>query len=296
VRALGFSIEGGRRAQVSMNLVNTEATPIHRVLGLLRAEAARWGAAVSGCEVVGLIPEAALLDAAEHALQLESFRRDQVLEFRLRHPPTTEAVTLAGFFDQVAAPAPTPGGGTAAAVAGALAASLTAMVAGLTVGRKKYAGSEAVMNETLREAAVLRRALMSLAREDSQAFEAVVKARQMPQVTPAEAEARAKATQAANLEASRVPLRTAEACLKVLELAAQAARLGNANAVTDAGTAGLLARAAAEGALLNVEINLKSSPAGADKNDVETALQRVRSALGPAAQRCADAVHSALKA
>ena len=79
VRALGFSIEDGRRAQVSMNLVNTEATPIHRVLHLVRAEAARHGAAIAGCEVVGLIPQAALLDAAEHALQLENFRRDQVL-------------------------------------------------------------------------------------------------------------------------------------------------------------------------------------------------------------------------
>ena len=91
VRALGFSIEGGRRAQVSMNLVNTEATPIHRVLALIREEAARRGAAISGCEVVGLIPEYAMLDAAEHALQLESFRRDQVLELRLKQPPLTEA-------------------------------------------------------------------------------------------------------------------------------------------------------------------------------------------------------------
>jgi glutamate formiminotransferase/formiminotetrahydrofolate cyclodeaminase len=296
VRALGFSIEGGRRAQVSMNLVNTEATPIHRVLELLRAEAARWGASVSGCEVVGLIPESALLDAAEHALQLENFRRDQVLELRLRQPPTTEAVTLAGLFDQIASASPTPGGGTSAAVAGALSASLVSMVAGLTVGRKKYAAHEAAMNESLREAAVLRRGLMGLARLDSEAYEAVVKARSMPQAAPAEAEAREKALRAANLEASRVPLRTAEACLKVLELATQAARVGNVNAVTDAGTAGLLARAAAEGALLNVEINLKSLSAGADKNDVETALQRVRSALGQAAQRCTDTVHSALNA
>jgi len=152
------------------------------------------------------------------------------------------------------------------------------------------------MHETMRGAAVLRRTLMSLARLDSEAYEAVVRVRRMPQATPAEAEARAKALQAANLEASRVPLRTAEACLKVLELAAQAAQLGNSNAVTDAGMAGLLAQAAAQGALLNVEINLKSLPAEADKNDVETALQRLRSALGPAAQRCTDAVHSALNA
>ena len=279
-----------------MNLVNTEATPIHRVLGLLRAEAARWGASVSGCEVVGLIPEGALIDAAEHALQLEHFRRDQVLEFRLRRPPTTEAVTLGGFLDQISSPAPTPGGGTAAAVAGALAASLTAMVAGLTVGKKKYAASEAAMHETAREAAVLRRNLMSLARQDSEAYEAVVKVRQMPQATPTETEARAKALQAANLEAGRVPLRTAEACLKVLELAAQAARLGNTNAVTDAGTAGLLAQAAAEGALLNVEINLKSLDEGADKNDVHACLQRLRDALAPAGQRCRKAVRALMTA
>src|SRR5215510_3875752 len=117
VRALGFSIENGRRAQVSMNLVNVEATPIHRVLALVRDEAARHGALVSGCEVVGLVPEAALLAAGEHALQLESFRRDQVLELRLRTPPLTEAVTIAGFFDQVAAGTPTPGGGAVAAFA-----------------------------------------------------------------------------------------------------------------------------------------------------------------------------------
>src|SRR5439155_18157901 len=94
VRALGFSIEGGRRAQVSMNLVDVEATPIHRVLDLVRSEAARYGAAVSGCEVVGLVPQSALLAAAEHALQLEGFRRDQVLELRLRQPPLTEAGPL----------------------------------------------------------------------------------------------------------------------------------------------------------------------------------------------------------
>src|SRR5207244_3058567 len=98
VRALGFSIEGGRRAQVSMNLVNTEATPIHRVLALVRSEAGRHGAAVSGCEVVGLVPEAAMLDAAMHALQLENFRRDQVLESRLENPPLTGAVSIASFF------------------------------------------------------------------------------------------------------------------------------------------------------------------------------------------------------
>ncbi len=296
VRALGFSIEGGRRAQVSMNLVNTEATPIHRVLALVRDEAARHGAAISGCEVVGLVPEAAMLDAAAHALQLENFRRDQVLELRLKQPPLTEATTLASFFDQVASPAPTPGGGTAAAVVGALSACLATMVANLTLGKKKYAASEAVLLGVKREAEALRRELLELARRDSEAFEAVLRARRLPQASREESAAREAALSSAGLEAARVPLKTAVACLKALELAATAARRGNVNAASDAGVAGLLARAAAEGAFLNVQINLKSLEPGADKEDVELNLQRLQEALESSVRGCLDAVHAALNA
>lgn len=296
VRALGFSIEGGRRAQVSMNLVNTEATPIHRVLALVREEAARHGAAISGCELVGLVPEYAMLDAAEHYLQLESFRRDQVLELRLKTPPLTEAVSVASFFDSVASPTPTPGGGTVSAFVGALAATLPTMVAGLTLGKKKYAAHEEAMKEVRRKAAMLRGRLLGLARKDSEAFEAVLRARKLSQASPAETEAREKAMAVADLEATRVPLETAQACLEVLELAAEVAERGNLNAVSDSGVAGLLAHAASEGALLNVEINLKSAVASADKTDIEMSLQRIRTALGPLARRCQDAVHAALSA
>jgi glutamate formiminotransferase / formiminotetrahydrofolate cyclodeaminase len=296
VRALGFSIEGGRRAQVSMNLVNTAATPIHRVLSLIRDEAARHGTTISGCEVVGLIPEYAMLDAAEHLLQLENFRRDQVLELRLRRPPLTEAVSIASFFDQVSAATPTPGGGTVAAFVGALAATLPAMVAGLTLGKKKFAAQEATVRDVKRAVEGLRVRLLGLARQDSEAFEAVLAARRLTQATPEEKALRERTLAGAELMAAQVPLLTAAACLDVLEQAGVAARVGNPNAVTDAGVAGLLARAAAEGAILNVQINLKSMPESADKNDVETELRRIQSALGEAAQRCADAVHAALNA
>jgi glutamate formiminotransferase/formiminotetrahydrofolate cyclodeaminase len=296
VRALGFSIEGGRRAQVSMNLVNTEATPIHRVLALVRDEAARRGAAISGCEVVGLIPEAAMLDAAEHALQLEGFRRDQVLELRLRQPPLTGAVTLGAFLEQVAGPTPTPGGGTVAAVVGSLGAALASMVANLTIGRKKYAGAEEEMRAIKREAAECQSALLGLARRDSDAFEAVLEARRLPQSTESEQAERARALAAAELEAARVPLETAERCARVVALAERAARQGNPNAASDAGVAGLLAAAAAEGALLNVEINLKSIPASADKADVEMRLQGLRGALAQASGVCREAVRAALSA
>ncbi len=296
VRALGFSIENGRRAQVSMNLVNVEATPIHRVMALVRDEAARHGAAVSGCEVVGLVPEAALLGAAEHALQLEGFKRDQVLELRLKQPPLTEAVPIATFFDQVAGPTPTPGGGTVAAFVGALATCLATMVANLTVGKKKYAASETAMADLKREAEALRRDLLALGRRDSEAFDAVLRARRLPQATPAEAEARAAAVAAADLTAAKVPLETAKACARVAELAAIAARSGNVNAVSDAGVAGLLAHAAGKGACLNVQINLKSLAPSADMHDVAADLDQVRAALDAAAERCAKAVEATMNA
>ncbi len=296
VRALGFAIEDGRRSQVSMNLVNTEATPIHRVLQLVRGEAARHGAAIAGCEVVGLIPQSAMLDAAEHALQLEGFRRDQVLELRLKHPPLSEAVPISTFLDAVAAATPTPGGGTVAAFTGALAACLTTMVANLTLGRKAYAAAEQTMQRLKRDAAALRARLLALSRRDSEAFETVLRARRRPTATPDEVAARDAALAEATLEATRVPLETAEACLEVLELAATAARLGNSNAVTDAGVAGLLAAASADGALLNVQINLKSLPEGADKEDVHKRLQRLAASVPVGSARCREAVQSILTA
>ena len=273
-----------------MNLVNVEATPIHRVLHVVRAEAARHGAMIAGCEVVGLVPQAAMLDVAEHALQLEGFRRDQVLELRLERPPLSEAVPVATFFEQVAAATPTPGGGSVAAFVGALAACLATMVANLTLGKKKFAEHDEAMREVKREAGALRARLIGLAGRDSEAFEGVLKARRLPQTTAEEIAARDRAMAAADLEATRVPLETAEACLGVLRLAETVAQRGNPNAVSDAGVAGLLAAAAGEGALLNVEINLKSLPAGADKDDIQKRLQGFSASLGDSARRCREVV------
>jgi glutamate formiminotransferase/formiminotetrahydrofolate cyclodeaminase len=279
-----------------MNLVNTEVTPIHRVLTLIRDEAARHGAAISGCEVVGLIPEAAMLDAAEHLLQLEGFRRDQVLELRLKRPPLSDAVSLGGVLDQVAAGTPTPGGGSVAAIVGALGSCLATMVANLSIGRKKYAAHDADLRALKQRAEALRAELLALARRDGEAFEAVLRAGRLPRGNPEESTAREKALGAANLEAARVPLRTAEACLEVAGLAVRAARWGNPNAVTDAAGAGLLAAAAAEGALLNVEINLKSTPESADKQGVERDLRRLTIALAEAFESSRDAVRTVLGA
>jgi glutamate formiminotransferase/formiminotetrahydrofolate cyclodeaminase len=246
--------------------------------------------------VVGLVPEGALLAAAEHTLQLENFRRDQVLELRLRTPPLTEAVPIASFFDQVAGATPTPGGGTVAAFVGSLATCVTTMVANLTVGRKKYAAAEGAMQEVKREAEELRRELLALARRDSEAFDAVLRARRLAQATPAEQAEREHAMAAADLEACRVPLETAKACVRVATLADVVARQGNVNAISDAGVAGLLARAAGDGALLNVQINLKSLAPSADREAVSQQAGTIRAELSAASDRCASAVQTAMNA
>ena len=298
VKALGFSIRGGRQAQVSMNLVNTDGTPIHRVLALIDDEAKRHGTYVTGCEVVGLVPQAAMLDAAEHHLRLENFRRDQVLEIRMEHPPVSEGVTLGGFLDEVQSGSPTPGGGTVAALAGALAAALIGMVANLTVGKKKYAAVQDEMNAAREDALQLRARLVGLMRRDSQAFDRVLLAVRMPQATPEEAEEKDRALVEATWEATRVPLETAEIAAKAAELAARMVAKGNANAASDAATACALARAAVDSALWNVQINLQNLPDGADKRVVrerahelargsEQALVEARSAFAIATERTA---------
>src|SRR5262249_9030744 len=166
---------------------------------------------------------------------------------------------------------------------------LATMVANLTIGKKKYAANEAALLDLKRDAEALRGELLTLARVDAEAFDAVLRARRLPQATAEETAERQRALDRAGAEAARVPLETAAACLRALELAQAAARLGNVNAASDAGVAGLLARAAAEGALLNVRINLKSLDSQADREDIETNLQRLQSALETTARGCLEA-------
>lgn len=170
-------------------------------------------------------------------------------------------LTLGALTERLASSDPVPGGGSAAALAGAMGAALVAMVAELTSGRPDSAQDQTTIAE-LRAAALARRALLlDLAEEDATAYESVVHARRMPKESEAEREARAAALRSAMVDAARVPLRTAVVAAEVLELAERMAPIGNRNAVSDAGVAALLAAAALRGALLNVRINLPYLPA-----------------------------------
>jgi glutamate formiminotransferase/formiminotetrahydrofolate cyclodeaminase len=257
VKGLGLEVDG--QAQVSMNLVNIEETPMYRAFDMVKMEAAASGVSTTWSEIVGLVPERALFDAAARYLQLDRFTPEQVLERRVREA-VRGGIALSAFVASVASPTPTPGGGSVAAHAGSLAAALTQMVAGLTVGRKRYASVEGEFKELAVRAAELGQRLAALVELDAKAYEAVTAAYKLPREPDDAATRREAAITTALIGAAEVPLETARACAEVVELAEVAASRGNSNAVSDAGVAALLADASCRGAAYNVRINIAALP------------------------------------
>jgi glutamate formiminotransferase/formiminotetrahydrofolate cyclodeaminase len=255
VKGLGLEVDG--QAQVSMNLVDTEKTPLHRAYDMVKMEAEAQGVSPTWSEIVGLVPEKALFETAARHIQLRGFKPAMVLEHKVR-AAVQGGESLTGFVASVASPSPTPGGGSVAAHAGALGAALAQMVAGLTVGKKKYAAVDAEMRELALKASALVTSLSTLVQRDADSYAAVSLAYKLPN-EPADAAAkRSAAITDALLGAAEVPLETARACKQVAELAAACATKGNTNAVSDAGVAALLADAACKGAVYNVRINVAS--------------------------------------
>jgi glutamate formiminotransferase/formiminotetrahydrofolate cyclodeaminase len=255
VQARGFLVEG--RAQVSMNLTNFEKTPIYRVQELVRREAERYGLMITRAELVGLLPQKALLESAKWYLQLDDLQDEQILELRLQTaPPTDDDPTgppqPGGFADTVAAPTPTPGGGSVSALVGALGAALAQMAAGLTVGRKKYIDVSEESGRILDAAESIRRELIAAIEEDAASFEAILAVVRNKGLGEEE---KATALEAATVHAGEVPLRVARLSRDAARLAHAIATIGNANAATDAAVGAIMARAAAQGAALNVKVN-----------------------------------------
>jgi glutamate formiminotransferase/formiminotetrahydrofolate cyclodeaminase len=287
VKALGLLVEG--RAQVSMNLTNYLKTPLARVVEMIRREAARYGVAIHHSELIGLIPQRALIDAAVWYLQLDAFQPDQVLENRLYSLLSSSSQPAwTSFLDSLAAPTPTPGGGSAAAAAAAMGAALVAMVAGLTLGKKKYAAVEEEMRSIQQEARELQQTLSQAVQEDAQAFEAILAAMRLPKETPAEAAARQQAMENATLQATRVPLETARRALRVMELAQIAVEKGNLNAITDAATGFQLAQAALRAAAYNVRVNLAVLPEHPETASLLAALSEVETQAENLSQKLTD--------
>ncbi len=258
VKAMGVLVDG--RAQVSMNLTNFHKTPIAQVVEFVRCEARRYGTAIHHSELVGLIPQAALVDVAVWYTQLDQFEPAQILENKLSsltwEGSMSATSTSTDFLHDLASAKPTPGGGSAAAFTAAEGAALVAMVGRLTVGKKKFVAVENDMYAMIEQAESLRTQLTQAVVDDAVAFEEVMAAMRLPKDNPEQEQARQEAIQVASLKAANVPLQTARLAVQVLRLSVQASRFGNSNACSDAGTASALAHAAITGAGGNVRINL----------------------------------------
>ncbi len=313
VKGLGWYIDEYDRAQVSLNLTDYHVSPVHEVFDACREEAVKRGMRVTGSELVGLVPLEAMLAAGDHYLtqqgsttgvteadrvwaaalslgldELTSFDPAQkIVEYRYKGAPTglvTE--TVVEFTDELSSDSVAPGGGSVAALVGALSAALSSMVAAITFSKRGMEDAQPLMEATGRDAQVLKDWFLEAVDRDADAYNGVIAAIRLPRGTDAEAAARDTAIAEANLAATLVPLEVLERAGDALELAQVVASRGNPNAVCDAGVAGACALAAAEGASLNVRINLESLEGDIDEivKRHDAALQRAREQAGVVAR------------
>jgi len=283
-KSIGWLVKEYDRAQISINLTNYKITPMHVVLEEARRLAVKRGIVVTGSEIVGMVPYQALLetgifylkqqgrsagipvkDILETAVQSLGLRDATgfVIEERVLGLPKNPAnalveMKLTDFVDEVSRESPAPGGGSIAALAGALGASLSSMVSNLTANKR---GSEAVddaLNEAAEKCQEIKLSLVKSIDDDTNAFNAYMDARRMPENTDAEREAKQTAMQEGLKTAVMVPLQTAKLSLEAVKIAETVAKFGNPNSVTDVGVGAQTAFAGIMGGVYNVLINLKS--------------------------------------
>jgi glutamate formiminotransferase/formiminotetrahydrofolate cyclodeaminase len=281
----GWYIEEYGRVQISFNLMDFHVTSLHEVFDACREEAGRIGVRVTGSELVGLVPQEAMLAAGDHYLtrqgrttavpraerihtavmslglnDLGPFEPDEkIIEYRYRGAiGGLKGMRLVDFADELSTDSPAPGGGSVAALCGSLSAALTAMVAALTWSKKGLADRRPRMQELGRAAQELKDWFVEAVDRDTEAFNAILAARRLPKKSDDEQAARLAAIERANQEATEVPLSVLERSVQSLELALGVAREGLPASASDAGVAGACALAAAEGAALNVRINVPS--------------------------------------
>jgi glutamate formiminotransferase/formiminotetrahydrofolate cyclodeaminase len=306
LRGVGWYIEEYGRAQLSFNLTNYKVASLHHVFDAARREANLRGLRVTGSELVGLVPRDALLAAGDHYLAQQGATSgvpegerihaavlslgldelgpfdpvDKVIEYRYAGAPKgLVAGTVSGFVDELSSDSVAPGGGSVAALCGALSAALSSMIAALTF--KGVEDARDAMEDLGRRAQALKDWFLHAVDRDTEAFKGVLAAMRLPKGTESDLAERAEAMEMANQQATRVPMEVLERSIEALELARAVARDGNPSAVTDAGVAGACARAAAEGAALNVRINLRTMTDETWANNARSAaaglIERARS-------------------
>ncbi|MGM9775435.1 MAG: glutamate formimidoyltransferase [Candidatus Coprenecus sp.] len=283
-KAIGWFIEEYGIAQVSMNVTDINATPVHVAFDEVCDKAHARGIRVTGSEIVGLIPKRVLIDAGKYYLakqnrsagipeediikiavksmgldDLKPFNaREKVVEYILEDmdkTPKLVNLTCRGFAEETSRESAAPGGGSISAYMGSLGAALGAMVANLSSHKRGWDGRCPEFSVWAEKGEDLMYQLLHLVDEDTCAFNKIMDAMSMPKKSDEEKAARAAAMEAATLYATQVPLRTMKTSYEVFDLVEEMAKEGNPNSVSDAGVGALAARSAVLGAFLNVKIN-----------------------------------------
>ena len=297
VKAIGWYVEEYGIAQISMNLTNVEETPLHVAFDACVESASKRGLRVTGSEIVGMVPKKCLLDAGRYFLRKQKWSEgaskealidiavrsmglselkpfdpnEKVIEFKIESDSKKSLlkINLREFCNETLSDSPAPGGGSVAALMGALGASLGGMVANLSAGKRGWDDKLAYFGDWAAKAQQLKDELLALVDEDTAAFNKVMEAFALPKESAEEKVARSAAIQGANKYAAEIPLRVMETAFKSYQILAEMAEKGNPTSISDVGVGLLALRACINGAGMNVRINL----AGLKDEKLKSTLQ-----------------------
>ena len=303
VKAIGWFVEEYGIAQVSMNLTKISETPLHAAFDACNEAGARRGLRATGSEVVGMLPKKCLIEAGRYFLRKQQWSegaseeelidlairsmglselkpfdpQEKVIEYKIEAAAGKSLVkmNLRQFCNETLSDSPAPGGGSVAALMGALGASLGGMVANLSAGKRGWDDQLALFSEWAVKGQQLKDELLFLVDEDTAAFNKVMAAFGLPKDSAEEKAARSKAIQVANQYAAEIPLKVMETASRSYDLLAAMAEKGNPASISDVGVGLLATRACIDGAAMNVRINL----AGLKDEKVKAALQEKMSRL-----------------
>jgi glutamate formiminotransferase/formiminotetrahydrofolate cyclodeaminase len=285
VKAIGWFVKEYGIAQVSMNLTNIEETPLHAAFDACCAAASNRGLRVTGSEIVGMVPKKCLVDAGRYFLRKQKWSegaseeelidlaicsmglgelkpfdpKEKVIEFKIESFAPKKSLVkmdLRQFCNETLSDSPAPGGGSVAALMGALGASLGGMVANLSAGKRGWDDKLSYFSDWAVKAQQLKDELLALVDEDTAAFNKVMDAFALPKDSAKEKAARSAAIEEATKRAAEIPLKVMEAASKCYEILSEMAEKGNPASISDVGVGILAVRACIGGAAMNVRINL----------------------------------------
>jgi glutamate formiminotransferase / formiminotetrahydrofolate cyclodeaminase len=322
VKAIGWYVEEYRMAQVSMNLTNLEETPLHAAFDACTESAAKRGLRVTGSEIVGMLPKKCLVDAGRHYLRKQKWSegaseeelievavrsmglselkpfdpKEKIIELKMESAAKKSLVKmdLRQFCNETLSDSPAPGGGSVAALMGALGVSLGGMVANLSAGKRGWDDKLSYFSDWAMKAQQLKDELLFLVDEDTAAFNKVMEAFALPKESPEEKAARSAAIQSANKYAAEIPLRVMETASKAYQLLSEMAEKGNPASISDVGVGLLAVRAGIEGAGMNVRINLAGLKDEQFKSALREKLEKVRASSEAEFQKIHSIVESKL--